>query len=161
MTQYRIRLSVAIGTSVGVPVLAGVVVGLVVALVGGPAWVAGVAGCAFALAAGWYNVSRVRRRALMVFDDVLVVQRDRYRLVVPWQGVTAVQHRRHQGLLSVEELVCSGGRVEAVDSRGNASVLPEGLDGHPALTRVMVSLYSKRWRHGPIGDKLRALNIGA
>lgn len=116
-------------------------------------------GILFALAVGSQIVSRVRRRTITVFDDVLVVQRDQYRLVVPWQGIRAIQRRRHQKLMNVEEFVCSGGHVEAVDSRGRASTLPQGLEQHPALTRVMVSIYAKNWRQGPIGDKVRGLGL--
>ena len=150
---------VAISTSATVPTLCGLAVGLLLTLVIDPAWVGLVAGFVFALVLGSQIVSRVRRRTLTVFDDVLVVQRDQYKLIVPWHGIRAVQRRRHQKLMNVEELVCSGGQVEAVDSRGRASSLPQGLEQHPALTRVMVSLYAKDWRQGPIGDKVRGLGI--
>ena len=136
-----------------------VVCGALVALVLRPVVLGISLALVFALVFGSISVMRVRRRTLTVYDDVLVVQRDKYRLVVPWSGVTAVQSRRHQRLMDVEELVCSDARVEAIDSRGRASALPKGLQGHPALSRVMVSLYSKDWRSGPIGDKVRATGL--
>ena len=159
VTRYRIRRSVAIATSATVPTLCGLVVALLLTVTIDPAWVGLAAGFVSALVMGSHFVSRVRRRTLTVFDDALVVQRDQYRLIVPWQGITAVRLRRHQKLMTVEELVCSGSQVEAVDSRGRASALPHGLEQHPALTRVMVSLYAKDWRQGPLGDKVRDLGI--
>lgn len=159
MTQYRIRLAVAVSTSSAVPALVGVMVGLVVARAGGPPWLAVVIGCVLAVGYGVLTVRQVRRRSLTVTDDALVVQRDKYRLIVPWQGITGVQRRRHQVVMLVEELLCTGASVEAIDSSGRPSALPSGLEAHPALTRVMVSLYAKDWRQGPIGDRVRALGV--
>lgn len=62
-------------------------------------------------------------------------------------------------LSEVEELICSGARVEAIDSRGQASSVPKALRGHRALSRAMVSLYEKDWRSGPIGDTVRAAGV--
>jgi hypothetical protein len=146
-------------TSAVAPTLCGLALGLCLTLVIDPAWVGVVVGFVVALVMGSQIMIRVRRRTLTVFDDVLVVQRDQYRLIVPWQGIRAVQRRRHQMLMNVEELVCSGSQVEAVDSRGRASSLPHGLEQHPALTRVMVSLYAKDWSQGPIGERVRGLGI--
>ncbi|GAB3658218.1 hypothetical protein GCM10027596_14290 [Nocardioides korecus] len=152
MTQFRIRWPVALGTSLPVPVALGALLGLVIR----PVALGVLEGVVLAAVFGLLGVLRVRRRTLTVHDDVLVVQRDQYRLVVPWASVTGVQRRRHQRVMAVEELVCSGARVEAVDSRGRTSRLPEKLTGHPALTRVMVSLYAEDWRSGPIGERVRA-----
>ena len=159
MTPYRIRRSVAIASSASVPLLCGAAIAIALTLVIRPLWLCALLGLLFSLVTMTLIVSRVRRRTLTVYDDVLVVQRDQYRLIVPWQGITAVQHRRHQKMMNVEELVCSGCRVEAVDSRGRQSTLPPGLEQHPALTRVMVSLYAKEWRLGPIGDKVRLRGV--
>ena len=144
---------IAIATSATVPTLYGLVLGLVLALVIDPAWVGVVVGLVVALGLGWQIVRRVRRRALTVLDDVLVAQRDQYRLIVPWQGIKTVQRRRHHWLMNVEELVCSGGSGRSRRFAGQGHSLPNDLDQHPALTRVMVSLYAKDWRQGPIGNK--------
>lgn len=146
-------------TSATVPVVGGLVLGVTVAMIGRSAAEGVVGAVVFALVMGFLNVTRVRRRLLTVRDDALVVQRDQYRLVVPWSGITAIQQRRHQRVMQVEELVCTGGTVEAIDSRGHARPLPGGLADHPALSRVMVSLYARDWRRGPIGEKVRALGI--
>lgn len=159
MTTYRIRRAVAVATSASVPLLCGVVLALALSLTIGPVWVCALLGLVFAVVAITPIVRRVRRRSLTAYDDVLVVQRDQYRLVVPWQGISAVQRRRHQVVMDVEELVCSGGRVVAIDSRGRPSTVPQGLEEHPALTRVMVSLYARDWRLGPIGDRVRSTGI--
>lgn len=159
VTQYRIRRSVAVLTTATIPTLWGLTIGFLLAVVLDPAWIGWVVATVLALVMGLQNVRRVRRRTLTVCDDFLVVQRDQYRLIVPWHGISAIQRRRHQKMMSVEELVCLGSRVDAVDSHGRASSLPQGLDQHPALTRVMVSLYVKDWRHGPIGTKLRSLGL--
>lgn len=156
VNQLHIRWPVAIGSSATVPVVSGVLIAVVLR----PVTLGLVVAVAFAVAVGSISVIRVRRRTLTVYDDALVVQRDKYRLVVPWSGVTAVQRRRHQRVMDVEELVCSGARVEAVDSRGRASRLPKGLEAHPALSRVMVSLYSEDWKSGPVGDKVRSAGVG-
>ena len=157
MTQFRIRWPVALGTTLPVPVACSVLLALVVR----PAALGLAAAASCVLVFGLLGVLRVRRRTLTVHDDVLVVQRDQYRLVVPWSGITGVQRRRHQWFVAVEELLCSGARVEAVDSRGRASRLPEKLAGHPALTRVMVTLYAEDWRSTPIGERVRAFGLDA
>ena len=157
MTQFRIRWPVALGTTLPVPVACSVLLALVIR----PVAVGLVVAAPCVLVLGLLGVLRVRRRTLTVFDDVLVVQRDQYRLVVPWSGITGVQRRRRQRLMAVEELLCSGARVEAVDSRGRASRPPEKLTGHEALTRVMVSVYAEDWRNGPIGERVRAVGVDA
>jgi hypothetical protein len=60
--------------------------------------------------------------------------------------------------MPVEELVCTGARVEPVSSRGESKKPPGRLEEHPALTRVMVSLYDKDWRSGPIGQRVSHLD---
>jgi hypothetical protein len=155
VTQLRIRRSVAAASSATLPVL----VGLFLALEIRPLWAGILVGLALAVVATSVTTRRVRRRTLTVHDDVLVVQRDAYRLVVPWQGVTGVQRRKHQLVMDVEELLCTGASVEAVDSRGRVSRLPRGLSEHPALSRVMVSLFDKDWREGPIGQKVRDVGV--
>ncbi len=153
MTTYRIRPAVAVTTSATVPLLvvaAWVLLGLAV---DSPPTI--VVGGLVAVLLFVRNVLRVRRRSLTVTDEALVVQRDAYRLVVPWSGVRGVQHRTHQVVMRAEELVVSGARVEEVDPRGRPTEVATQLDGHPATTRVMVSLYDRDWREGPIGRRLR------
>ena len=88
--------------------------------------------------------------------DGLEVQRDTYRLLVPWPAVAAVQHRRHQLVVAVEELVVKSAEVVPLDHRGRSTSLDtELIAQHPAASRVMVSLYDKQWRRGPIGERLR------
>ncbi|NYJ76408.1 hypothetical protein [Allobranchiibius huperziae] len=155
VTQLRIRWSVAIASSAPVAVI-----GAAFCVLAIPPFGLGLgAAIVFVLLAGSMSVRRVRRRTLTVHPDVLVVQRDQYRLSVPWSRVTAVQSRRHQVVMRVEELVCAGAAVDAVSSSGRPSVLPKRLEGHPALSRVMVSLYSKDWKNGPIGEKVRAAGV--
>ena len=103
---------------------------------------------------------RVRARTLTIDDDGLTVQRDAYRLVVPWGAVTGVERRRHQRVFDVEELVVSEARVVALDRRGKETeVVPDEVGDHPALKRVLVSAYDEDWREGPIGEQLRARGV--
>jgi len=103
-----------------------------------------------------FNYRRVRRRTLTVKREGLEMQRDQYRLIVPWTAIKGVQHRRHQRVMAVEELLVAGADIVPLDYRDQSTTLPQQLvAGHPAPTRVMVSLYDKDWREGPIGDRLR------
>lgn len=122
----------------------------------GSLWLGVTIGLIAAVAVFTLNYRRVRRRTLTVTPDGLEVQRDKYRLVLPWSAVSKVQHRRHQRVMTVEELVISNASVAALDHRGRPTTLPHHLmRSHPAPTRVMVSLYDKSWRQGPIGERLR------
>lgn len=103
---------------------------------------------------------RMRGRTLTVDDDGLTVQRDAYRLVVPWPAVTGVERRRHQRVFDVEELVVSEAQVVALDRRGKGTeVVPDEVGDHPALKRVLVSAYDEDWRDGPIGEHLRSRGV--
>jgi hypothetical protein len=111
-----------------------------------------------ALASAEFALSfrRVRRRTVTVTAEGLEVQRDKYRLLVPWSAIAKVQRRRHQLVVAVEELVVTGADVVPLDSRGRSTSLDTtSLEGRPAAGRVMVSLYDKQWRQGPIGERLR------
>ena len=157
MTTYRIRPLVAVTSSATLPVLvvaAWVLLGLAV---DSPPTIG--AGVLVGLALFVRNVVRVRRRSLTVGDDGLVVQRDAYRLVVPWSAVRSVQSRTHQRVMRVEELLVEGAQVEAVDRRGRPTDVAPQLADHPATTRVLVSLYDRDWRDGPIGRELRSLGV--
>ena len=78
----------------------------------------------------------------------------RYRLTLPWRSVTGVQHRTHQRVLRVEELVVVDAQVTALDHRGRPTRLPTQLASHPAPGRILVSLYDRAWRTRPIGEHL-------
>jgi hypothetical protein len=56
-------------------------------------------------------------------------------------------------------LLVTDASLEPVDSRGRPSTLPHGLSEHPARTRVMVSLYDRHWRQGPMAEHLRRAGI--
>lgn len=99
----------------------------------------------------------VRRRFLTVTPAGLEVQRDAYALRARWDQVVGVQRRRHQGLIPVEELLLAAAEVVPRTSTGKVKPPPGSLQGHPATTRVMVSVYDRAWREGPIGDHLSGL----
>ena len=155
MPSLRIRRSVAAATSLTVPV----VVCLLLVLLVRPRFVGVTAGLLFLAGSALTSYARVRRRTLTLLDEGLLVQRDGYRMFVPWQGVVRVQPRRHQWVLVVEELVVTGARVEPRDSRGRTVALPRRLPTHPGSTRVLLSVYDKHWRTGPIGARLRSLGV--
>lgn len=151
MHRYRIRRLVAAGTSATVPLPVLVTATILIQ----PVTLGITVGLLVAAALFTPSYVRVRRRTLTVTDEGLEVQRDQYRLFVPWRGVRKVQRRRHQVLLAVEELVVTDAHVAALDRRGRTTSVPNRLSNHPAQSRVMVSLYDKQWRRGPIGDRLR------
>jgi hypothetical protein len=153
--RYRLRPAVALGACATAPVILFLTYVVLFGLVG-LLWLG--AGLGLFAAAGMFTISyrRVRSRTLTVSSDGLEVQRDKYRLFVPWTAVNTVQSRRHQLVMAVEELVVAGADVVALDHRGTSTNLPKQLvAAHPASTRVMVSLYDKDWRQGPIGHRLR------
>lgn len=155
MHRYRLRPAVAVSSCATAPFILFLTCLMLAGLVG-LLWLG--AGVGFFVAAALFvlNYRRVRRRTLTVNSDGLEVQRDQYRLIVPWTAISGVQHRRHQRVMAVEELVVTGADVVPLDYRGESTSLPQQLlAGHPAPTRVMVSLYDKDWREGPIGDRLR------
>lgn len=155
MHRYRLRPAVAVGTCATAPCIL-FLIWLVLAYLVGPLWLGACIGFLCAAAVFMLNYGRVRRRTLTVNSDGLEVQRDQYRLIVPWTAINGVQHRRHQRVMAVEELMVTGADVVPLDYRGKPTSLPQQLAaGHPASTRVMVSLYDKNWRDGPIGDGLR------
>ncbi len=126
----------------------------------GSLWLGVVVGLVAAAAVFTLNYRRVRRRTLTVTPEGLEVQRDEYRLVVRWEAISKVQDRRHQRVMAVEELVVDGASVVPLDYRGRTMTLPSQLTaGHPAPTRVMVGLYDKSWRDGPIGERLRGNGV--
>ncbi|MFD6177867.1 MULTISPECIES: hypothetical protein [unclassified Isoptericola] len=152
--QLRLRPAVVLVSAVVPPVAVTAAAFGLAALVG-PSGVAGaVAFGAVMLLSVPFAWARARRRTLTVSDDGLAVQRDRYRLQVPWDHVTGVARRRHQLLLVVDELQVRDPEILALDSRGRATVLPPGLGAHPATTRIQVSLYDLDWRDGPVGAHL-------
>jgi hypothetical protein len=156
--RYRLRSAVAVSTCATAPV-ALFLTCLVLSGLVGLLWLGAAVGFFAAAAVFTLNYRRVRRRTLTVKPEGLEVQRDQYRLLVPWTAINGVQHRRHQRVMAVEELVVTGADVVPLDNRDQSTSLPQQLlAGHPAPTRVMVSLYDKDWREGPIGDRLR--NIG-
>ena len=157
MTTYRIRVLVAVMTSATLPLLVGAGWVLLGAVFDSP--LTAEVGVLLAVAMFTRNLVRVRRRTLTVTDQGLVVQRDQYRLTVPWSGVQGVQRRNHQRVMRAEELLVEGAQVEALDRRGRPTDVESQLEGHPATTRVMVSLYDRGWRSGPIGDRLRELGV--
>jgi hypothetical protein len=157
--RYRLRRTVAAGSCATVPVLLFLLCVLRSDLVGSLLLGASI-GLVAAAGVFTLNYQRVRRRTLTVTPDGLEVQRDTYRLIVPWSAVTKVQQRRHQMVMAVEELVADGASIVPLDSRGQTTTLPNQLvAGHPASTRVMVSLYDKSWREGPIGGRLRRAGV--
>jgi len=154
--RYRFRRAIAAWTCVSAPVA--IALGcflLVIGLFQQP-WLGATIGVVLASAEFTLSFRRVRRRTLTVTADGLEVQRDTYRLLVPWPAVAAVQHRRHQLVVAVEELVVKSAEVVPLDHRGRSTSLDtELIAQHPAASRVMVSLYDKQWRRGPIGERLR------
>ncbi|WP_459983763.1 hypothetical protein [Nocardioides sp. AN3] len=135
-------VAVGIGAWIGASALAGAVVFALVLLFNVPR-----------------TYARIRRRTLTVTKAGLDVQRDQYRLHIPWSGVTAVARRRHQLVWKVEELIIGGAEVVALGANGEPTNPPEGLHGHAATTRILLSLYSPNWREEPIGECLRQLGI--
>jgi hypothetical protein len=116
-----------------------------------------VIGIALTVALTAPSVRRVRRRTLTVSDAGLEVQRDKYAMIVAWDQVVSVQQRRHQLLIPVEEFVLSGSEIVPRGSTGKATTLPTSLFGHPATRRILISLYDKAWRDGPVGAHLQGL----
>jgi hypothetical protein len=102
---------------------------------------------------------RPRRRGLAWTDQGLVVQRDAYRLLASWEDVAEVRSRRIQGLLRADELVVSRSDLQAVDSRGRASAIPDGVRRSGADQRIQMSFFDKNWRRGRIGDELRRRDL--
>lgn len=113
----------------------------------------------FLIAAAQLAFRRARRRTLTVLPNGLEVQRDHYRLMIPWDHITAIRRRRHQLFLSVEELVFHDAEVIALDANDRPTKPPKRLQGHPATTRIAVDLYDARWRQGPIGERVRQLGL--
>lgn len=103
------------------------------------------------------SLVRVRRRTLTVGADGLEVQRDSYAMRVTWDQVVGVRRRLHHGVIPVDELVLSGSVVVPRGSTGKVKAPSSSLSTHPATTRILVSLYDKRWRDGPIGEHLPRL----
>jgi hypothetical protein len=52
--------------------------------------------------------------------------------------------------------ILADNRIIALDHRDQATTLPKGSEGHPATSRVQVSLYHRNWASGLIGEHLRA-----
>ena len=140
MHCYRFRRAIAAWTCVSAPVA--IALGcflLVIGLFQQP-WLGATIGVVLASAEFALSFRRVRRRTLTVTAEGLEVQRDTYRLLV----------------VAVEELVVKGADVVPLDYRGRSTSLDTtSLEGRPAASRVMVSLYDKQWRQGPIGERLR------
>lgn len=111
------------------------------------------------LAFGTWSMLRASRRALTLTDDGLQLQRDTYRLEAPWHMVVGVDRGRRRGLLRADELILADSRITALDHRNETTTLPKRLQGHPATSRVQVSLYDRDWASGPIGEYLRARGI--
>lgn len=155
MHRYRIRRSVALGSSLTVPLVCCLVVVAIIR----PLTLGIAVGLGFAVAMTVANYTRVRRRSLTVSAEGLEVQRDTYGMFVPWPGVLRIQRRRHQWLFDVEELVVTDSRLLGRDSRGRPRALPEKLHQHPAGQRILLSLYDKEWRRGPIGEQLTRQGI--
>ncbi|HEY3546799.1 MAG TPA: hypothetical protein VGK17_12035 [Propionicimonas sp.] len=153
MPTYRIRWLWAVATSAPLPVCLGVMV----ALIFRPVWVGVVLGLTLASSMTLSNVRRVRRRSLSVSEAGLEVQRDTYAIRVGWDQVLGVQQRLHQGVIPVEELVLSGSRIIPRGSTGKTTTPGARLSSHPAPKRILISLYDKSWRTGPVGDHLRTL----
>ena len=154
-TTYRLRWPVALLQAVPAPALGGLVIALVVQ----PPAIGVLLGLALAGSFGSLGLARARRRTLTVTEDGLEVQRDRYALRARWEEVTGIQRRRHQGV-TVDELVLGHPTLVPRTSTGRGQDLPDGLEGHPATTRIQVSLYDRTWRDGPIGEQLRHRGIG-
>jgi hypothetical protein len=152
---YRIRWPWALAASVGAPVIIGVVTALLI-----PGWLGWTAGLTLMVALTALSLRRVRRRTLTVTASGLEVQRDKYAMIVGWNEVVRVQRRRHQLFIPVEELMLSGSKLVARSSSGKSTSLPPSLSGHPATRRILMSLYDKRWRHGPVGDNLQDVFSG-
>lgn len=140
-------------STVPLPVAAGVAV----TALAQPLWPGILLGVALAAGLTTSSLRRVRRRVLTVSPVGLEVQRDGYALRVRWDQVVGVQRRRHQGLIPVEELVLASAEVVPRTSTGKVKAPPASLQGHPATTRIMVSVYDRAWREGPIGDHLGGL----
>ena len=156
MATYRVRWPWALATSAALPAIIGVLVALLVR----PVWVGSTVGSTLMIASTALSLRRVRRRTLTVTDSGLEVQRDKYAMIVGWNEVVGVRRRRHQLFIPVEELVLSGSELVARSSSGKSTSLPPSLSGHPATRRILVSLYDKGWRHGPVGDHMQGVLAG-
>ncbi len=158
VATYRFRPAFAAAASIRTPLVV-LVIWAMAASVAESTWL--VLGLGILVSAGMFALgfSRVRRRSLTADDDGLVVQRDAYRLAVPWSAVTGVERRRHQ-VFQVDELVVTEASVLALDHADRRTkVVPDEVGDHPATKRVMVSAYDADWRDGPIGDRLRAAGV--
>jgi len=155
MQQLRIRKAVALVDAAALPVLPVVVALLVGVFAGPPVTVPAVVFASVLVLAIPLSYRRVRRRTLTVSNEGLEVQRDQYRLRVSWDDVTGTALRRHQLLFNVDELHVRNAQVLALDANGRATTPPDRLAGHPATTRIQVSLFDAHWRTGPIGKYLR------
>jgi len=137
-----------------------VIIGLIISLLIRPVWLGSTVGSTLVIALTALSLRRVRRRTLTVADSGLEVQRDKYAMIVGWNEVVRVQRRRHQLFIPVEELVLSGSKLVARSSSGKSTSLPPSLSGHPATRRILMSIYDKGWRHGPVGDHMQGLFSG-
>lgn len=114
---------------------------------------------AFFLSIGIRPYRRARRRTMTVGEDGLTVQRDKYRLFVPWSEVDSVSRQRRQLVLVVDELRARESTVIAVDARGQQTRLPRGLDQKPYARRIHLNLYDREWRDGVVGQRLGAMGV--
>ena len=111
MPRYRFRRAIAAWTCVSAPVA--IALGcflLVIGLFQQP-WLGATIGVVLASAEFALSFRRVRRRTVTVTAEGLEVQRDKYRLLVPWPAIAKVQRRRHQLVVAVDELVVTGADV--------------------------------------------------
>jgi hypothetical protein len=148
--RYRIRWVIALTTTLWPLILGGILLITVLR----PLVAAIPAATAVVVIFGAMKVIRVRRRSLTATASGLDVQRDFYAIHVPWSSITGVQNRRLQGILSVEELTLSDVELIGRDSRDRTRAIGSKVSGHPATTRIQISLYDPAWRGGPIGREL-------
>ena len=159
MATYPFRPALAAAASLKAPFLA-LAIWVVAALASELWWLMLSSGILVSGAMFLVGFRRVRARTLTVDDVGMVVQRDAYRLAVPWGAVTGVERRRHQRVFQVDELLVSEAQVVALDRKGKETkVVPDEVRDHPATKRVLVSAYDEDWRGGPVGEQLRARGV--
>lgn len=116
-------------------------------------------GLVFATAlAGVVGPRAVRARSLTLTEEGLKHSKGyTYRLTASWSDVVGIE-RRGVGFLKFDELRLRAPAPQPVISRGG--VAESARTPKPISDRyILLGLYDRRWRTGPIGDALRAHDI--
>ena len=116
-------------------------------------------GLVFGIAlAGTVGPRVIRARSLTLTDENLKHSKGyTYRLTASWADVVGVQ-RRGVGFVKFDELRLRAPAPEPAPSRG-ASDAPTRAPKPISDRYILLGLYDRRWRTGPIGAALRAQGI--